>query len=225
MLKNYLKIAWRNITTKKFYTFLNISGLAIAISCCILIYLYSSYNLSFDTYHKQSKNIYRLVYELHLQQTEYDKGASFAEFAALKAEVPQVQHAAFLINNQSFIVNVNGEIKKRFKEENTVAFTNSDWFKLFTFQWITGSPSLLDEPGNAVLRQKTARKYFGEADPMGKTLLLNNQPIKVAGVIADGPYNTDLKSDIYLSFSSLLPLLPIYDKHFFTDWGYLNSTN
>jgi len=225
MVKNYLKIAWRNITTQRFYTFLNIFGLALAISCCIIIYLYISYNLSFDTYHKRSKEIFRLVYELKLEKTEYDKGSSFAEFNALKTEAPLVRQSAFLINNQSFIVNVNGDIKRRFKEENTVAFTNSDWFRMFSHKWIEGNPKQLDEPDNAVLRQRTARKYFGNADPIGKTLLLNNRQIKVIGVISDGPYNTDLKSDIYLSFSSLLSLVPTYDKTFFTDWGYLNSTN
>src|SRR5580704_7156044 len=98
MIKSYFKIAWRNLTTRKFYTFLNISGLAVAISCCIFIYLYTSYNLSFDAYHKQSKNIFRLVYELHLKETEYDKGSSFAAFQSLKTDFPQVKGAAFSVD-------------------------------------------------------------------------------------------------------------------------------
>jgi len=223
MLRNYLKIAWRNITTKKFYTFLNISGLAIAISCCIFIYLYTSYNLSFDTYHKRSGNIFRLVNELHLQQTEFDRGSSFALFNELKTNFPQVQQGAFSVDNQSFTVSVNDDARKRFKEENNVSFTNSDWFGLFGYQWIAGSAAQLNEPGNTVLRQKMAHKYFGDANAIGKVLLFNNSPFKVTGIIADGPYNTDLKTDIYLSFGSFLPLTPLYDKHFFTDWGYIGS--
>jgi putative ABC transport system permease protein len=140
MIKNYFKIAWRSIITRKFYTFLNISGLAIAISCCIFIYLYASYNLSFDTYHRQSKNIFRLVYELHLKQTEYDKGSSFAAFKSLQTEFPQVKQAAFSVDKQSFVIGVGNDIKKRFKEDNNVSFTNSDWFKIFSYKWVAVMP-------------------------------------------------------------------------------------
>ena len=225
MIKNYFKIAWRNITARKFYTFLNISGLAIAISCCIFIYLYTSYNLSFDTYHKQSRNIFRLVYELHLQQTQYDKGSSFAEYKSLETEFPQVRQAAFSADRQSLTVTVAGTGARRFKEENNISFTDAGWSKLFSYKWLAGNPAQLDEPGNIVLRQKIAKKYFGDTDPIGRTVLINNQPLKVTGVIADGPYNTDLKSDLYVSINSLLKLMPSYGKGFFQDWGNLNSTN
>jgi len=221
MIKNYLKIAWRNVSTLKFYSVLNISGLALAISCCMLIYLYTSYNLSFDSYHKHSKNIFRLVYELHLQKTEYDKGSSFRELIEVK-KLPQVQQAAFAVDNQSLIVNVNGDVKKRFKEEGTVAFTDASWFKLFSFQWLAGNAAQLNQPGNAVLRQTTGRKYFGNANPIGQILTINNRQIKVVGVIADAPYNTDIRSDIYLSLTSI-PIMPLYDNGFFTNWGYLSS--
>jgi len=225
MIKSYFKIAWRNLSIRKFYTFLNISGLAIAISCCIFIYLYTSYNLSFDTYHKQSKNIFRLVYELHLQQTEYDKGSSFAAYKSLQTEFAQVRRAAFSADRQSLTVTVAGNAGKRFKEENDVSFTDAAWFKLFSYKWLAGNPAQLDEPGNVVLRQKTAKKYFGDTNPIGRALLINNQPFKVSGLIADGPYNTDLKADLYVSVNSLLKLMPTLGKDFFQDWGYLNSTN
>jgi putative ABC transport system permease protein len=223
MIRNYFKIALRNITTKKFYTFLNISGLAIAISCCIFIYLYTSYNLSFDTYHKQSKNIFRLVYNLQMDKMLYDKGSAYATYMGLKTEVPQVQQAAFSVDRQTLIVNINPQ--KRFKEESNISFTNADWFKLFSFQFIAGSANGLNSPYNAVLRKSIAEKYFGNADAIGKVLIIDNHPLKVVGVIADAPYNTDLKSEIYLSFSSLAPLVPIYgtDKYFLTDMGNLSS--
>jgi putative ABC transport system permease protein len=225
MIKSYFKIAWRNITARKFYTFLNISGLAIAISCCIVIYLYTSYNLSFDTYHKNSKNIFRLVSEVYLQKTEFDRGSSYRWYTEVKTGIPQVKQAAFSIERQSFIINVNGDVKRRFKEENNVSFANSDWFKMFSYKCLSGSPNQLDDLDNAVLNQKTAHKYFGNTNPIGQILVINNKQIKVTGIIADAPYNTDLKSDIYLSFSSLLPLVPLYDKHVYTDWGYISSTH
>lgn len=225
MIKNYFKTAWRGIITGKFYTILNISGLALAIGCGSLIYLYISYHLSFDRYHKQADSIYRIVYELHLDKTEYDKGSSYAIFQALKSESSQVKQAAFAINNQSFIVNVDGDVKKRFKEEKNIAFANSDWFKLFSYHWLAGNPKQLDEPNTAILTEKQARKYFGDTNPVGKILLINGQQVKVIGLIADNPFNTNLKSDLYLSFLSLKNLNPKVEKGFYTDWGYINSSN
>ncbi|QJD98183.1 FtsX-like permease family protein [Mucilaginibacter robiniae] len=225
MLRNNIKIAWRNLKAKKFFTFLNVIGLAVAISCCTLIYLYISYNLSFDSYHKQSQNIFRLVTELHLEKEEYEKGSSYAEYKALKTETSQVMQAAFAVDGQSFIINVSGNSNKRFKEEKNTTFITSDWFKLFSYKWLAGSAKQLDKPSMVVLRQKIALKYFGSTHVVGKVLSINNQLITIAGVVADEPYNTDLKSDLYLSLSSLRSLIPLYDKNFYTDWGYINSTN
>jgi putative ABC transport system permease protein len=221
MFRIYLKIAYRNIITRKFYTFLNISGLALAISCCILIYLYIGYNLSFDTYHKNPGRTFRLVHELHLDKTEYDRGTSYAEYQYMKTNVPQVQKAAFMIERQSFIVSIAGNNNKRFKEENTVAFTNSEWFNIFSYKWLSGSPASLNVPGNVVLSQRTAHKYFGEVSPIGKTLAFDGHPVIVAGLVADGPYNSDIRSDIFVSFSSLTTLSPPYgsDKYFLKDWN------
>ena len=164
------------------------------------------------------------MYELHLQQTEYDKGSFFAAYKSLKTEFAQVRQAAFSIDKQSLVITVAGDAGKRFQEENNVSFTDAGWFNLFSYNWLAGSPAQLDEPGNVVLRKKIADKYFGDAYPIGRILLINNQPLKVTGVIADGPYNTDLKSDLYISANSVLTLMLSYGKGFFQDWGYLNST-
>lgn len=225
MFKTYIKIAWRNILNRKFYTFLNISGLALAISCCIFIYLYSSYNLSFDRYHKYADRTFRLVNQLNFDKTEYSPGTSYAEYQFLKTNSPQVQQAAFLLRDQSFIVNTTGGDPKRFKEDNSVSFADGDWFKIFTYKWLTGSPDQLNDAGNAVLSQKKARQYFGDADPIGKVILFDGHPVKVSGLIADTPYNTDLKSDIYISFKSLFEVSPGYaaDKSFKKDWGNLGT--
>ncbi|WP_214073171.1 ABC transporter permease [Mucilaginibacter sp. dw_454] len=225
MIKNYLKLAWRSIIKRKFYSILNISGLAIAIGCGILIYLYTSYQLSFDRYHKHPENIFRVVYELHFERTEYDKGSSIAAYDALRVDSTYVQQAAVSVNNQSFIVNVNGDVNKRFKEDQNIAFTNSAWFKMFSYNWLEGNASQLDQPNTAALTQTQAKKYFGDADAVGHTLEINGQRVKVIGVLADAPYNTDLKSDIYLSFLSIKNLQPKIEPTFYTDWGYLNRTN
>lgn len=219
MFRNYLIIAWRNITNRKFYTFLNITGLALAISCCTFIYLYTAYNLSFDSYHKNSDRIFRLVHQLHFDKTEYNASASYAEYKYLKTSVSQVQKAAFMLRNQSLTVDVGNNL--RFQEDNNVSFTDADWFGIFTYKWLKGNPVQLNQPGNVVLRENIARKYFGNIDPMGKTVNFDGHPVKVSGIIADAPYNTDLKYNIIVSFSSLNTLIPAYagDKGFLKDWG------
>jgi putative ABC transport system permease protein len=225
MIKHHLKIACRNIIKGKFYAILNISGLALAIGCCILVYLYTSYQLSFDNYHNRANTIYRVVYELHLQKTEYDKGGSIAAYTALKSQSTYVKQAAVSVGNQSFIVNVNGNLNKRFREEKNIAFTNSEWFKLFTYSWLNGNAAQLDEPNTVALTKKQATKYFGNEDPMGRTIQINGQQLKVVGLLADSPFNTDLRSDMYVSFLSVKTLLPKIEPAFFTDWGYLMTTN
>lgn len=221
----YFKIAWRNIIKRKFYSMLTISGLALGIACSIFIYLYISFHLSFDTYHPDADRTFRLVNELHLEKTEYDKGASIAMFRALASTAPQVTGSGIMISKQSFIVDVGGSDSKRFREEKTCTFTNADWFKVFRYRWLQGYPAQLNEPNTVALTQKQALKYFGSADPMGKTLLFSSKPVKVIGVIADGPYNTDYRSDIYLSLSSFQTLIPGVEKEYFTGWGYFMSVH
>jgi len=223
-MTNYFKIAWRSIAKRKFYSVINIAGLAIAMACCILIYLYTSYHLSFDNYHKNANSIFRLVYELHLDKTEYDKGSSVAIFKAAQTEISQVAKAAISISKQHYIIDLPGKTKKRFKEAD-ILFVEPGWFNLFQFNWLEGSPEKLDDPNTAALTQKVAEKYFGRSNPIGKTLLIKGQLVEVIGLIADSPFNTDLKADFYLSFSTLKVLDSGFDSKFYTDWTYLSSVN
>ncbi|WP_158826236.1 ABC transporter permease [Mucilaginibacter lacusdianchii] len=225
MLKNYFKIAWRSLVKRKFYSALNIAGLALGVACFMLIYLYITYHNSFDTYHANANKIYRLVNVLHLDKTEYEKGSSIAMLRALQKDFPQVQKAAISISKQSFVVNIEGNSNKRFKEDKTVTFTDADWFKTFSYQWVIGSAAGLDEPNTAVLTQRQACKYFGKESPVGKVFSINHQQIKVVGLIADEPYNTDLNSDIYLSLSTFKNVNPKVENNYFTDWGYIMSVH
>jgi putative ABC transport system permease protein len=157
MFKIYLKTAWRGIAKRIFFTSINISGLALAISCSALLYLYISYQLSFDTYHPGENSIFRVVFELHLQQTQYDKGSSVALYDALMSEKPRIRQAALSVTEQSFVVNVTE--RKRFKEGKNIAFADSEWFKLFSYHWLSGSPASLNEPNTAALTESLAGKY------------------------------------------------------------------
>lgn len=224
MLPYHLKIAWRNIFKRKFNTLLNIAALALGVSCCILIYLYVSYQLNFDTYHKNTDKLFRLVNEVRLDKTEYDKGSSIAMLRALKTDFPQVEKAVVSINRQSFVIDVNGNRNQRFREEGNITFTDADWFDVFSYTWLEGSPVLLSQPGNVVLTQKIASKYFGTERPTGKMISIAGKRFKVIGLIAD-PANTDMKGEIYLSISSFEGLNPAIGKDYFTSWGYSMSTH
>lgn len=203
---------------------MNISALALGVSCCILIYLYVSYQLNFDTYHKNTGRLFRLVNEVRLDKTEYDKGSSIAMLRALKTDFPQVEKAVVSINRQSLVIDVNGDRNRRFREEGNITFTDSDWFDVFSYTWLEGNSASLSQPGNVVLTQKIASKYFGTERPTGKMISIAGKRFKVIGLIAD-PANTDLKGEIYLSISSFTGLNPAIGKDYFTSWGYSMSTH
>jgi len=187
MLKNYFKIAWRSLIKRKFYSLLNISGLALGMACCILIYLYTAYHLSFDSYHKNADRTFRLVYDIYFDKTEYNRATSLALVNALKTDAPQVEQAVVSISKQSHIVEVDGHSRKLFKEEKNISFTDSDWFKVLKFTWLEGNPQLLNQPNTVVLTEKLAEKYFGISNPVGNTLKINGQQLKVVGLLADKP--------------------------------------
>ena len=226
MIKNYLKIAWRNIVKRKFNSIINVFGLALGISCSIFLYLFISFHLSFDSYHEKSSTTYRIVHEILFEQTLPDKGASMAMYQALKSNISQIQGAAVILRNYAFTISVTDKlnVKKRFKEDQ-IALVSSEWFKLFNYNWIEGDADQLKEPNTAVLTQNQASKYFGNANPIGRVLVFENrQPVTVVGLIADKPSNTDLKAGMYVSLSSLKNIKPDVPAKFFTDWQELNSS-
>ncbi len=117
------------------------------------------------------------------------------------------------------------KIERRFKEDKNVALVSPEWFKMFDYKWIAGNAGELNLPNTAVITQKQSVKYFGNEDPVGKVLVFENrQPVKIVGLLSDKPFNSDLKSDIYLSLSSLKNINRGTSDNFFTDWSWMNST-
>lgn len=224
MILNHLKIAIRNIRKSKFNSVLNIVTLSLAITCCILIYLYVNYQLSFDRYHNNTNRVFRLVNEIKLDRTSYDKGSSIAMLRALKADFPQVERASVSINRQSFVVDVDADTRKRFRESENISFADTEWFDLFKYNFIKGSARNLDKPGQAIITQKLADKYFNGDDPIGRTLSVTGNHFTITGLIAD-PVNTDMKADLFLSISSFAALNPDVENDYFTQWGYIMSTH
>ncbi len=227
MIKNYFKIAVRNFEKRKIFTAINILGLSLGIACSIFLYLFISYHLSFDRYHKNSSRTYRVLNELYFEKTLHEKGASMGMYRALASGVANVTNAAVVLSNYSFTVTVSdsSNMQTRFKEDKNVALVSPDWFKMFDYNWISGNADELNLPNTAVITQTVSVKYFGNTNPIGKVIVFDNRlPVKIVGLLNDKPSNTDLKSGIYVGLSSLKNLYPDTSDDFFTDWGWINTT-
>ncbi|MXV53159.1 FtsX-like permease family protein [Pedobacter sp. HMF7647] len=232
MIKNYLKIAGRNLWNHKFYTFINMFGLALSISCSIILFKFITYHLSFDNYHHDSKQIYRVVHRLTFDDgiPLYDQGAPLALAKNIAAKNPKVVDVGVLLRMHDINViipqnDVAG--KKMFAEHENIAITDGHFFNLFDYQWEQGNKNTsLSEPNTVVLSHGLAEKYFGSQDVIGKTIKVDNKNIfRVTGVVKNHPANTDINSDIFLSLSTLKSIYPEVADAMQDDWGFINSTN
>lgn len=222
MIKNYLKTALRSLKRNSQYTVLHVIGLGVAIACGLFIYRYVTFHNSYDNYHGQAQQTYKVVSDILLEKTAYNEGASYAIYKALKTNVAGVDLATFAMTNQDLTIRADGQL---FSSKKEGAFAASDWFKLFDYQWLAGRPEGLDQPNTVVLTASTATRFFGIEDPMGKTIEVDEVPLKVVGILADAPANTSLKNAFYISESSIKNILTGTEEGFFSHWGYLNSTN
>ncbi len=225
MLKNYFKIAFRNLVRNKVYSFINIAGLAIGITGSIIIFQLVKYHLSTDSYHKNAKNIYRVVMDLHLEDgsIENEKGSPFILHSTLKKDFAAIRNVAY-VGKEEVIISLakpNGVIDK-YLEKEAVVFTNSEYFDMFDYQWLVGKSVYLNIPNSVILTEKFAQKYFGNSNPIGKMLNINNlQNIKVVGLLKNYPKNTDLKADVFISLPTIKTIIPDYG---YDDWYWFSST-
>ncbi len=210
MLKNYFKTAFRNLVRRRNYTIINIAGLAAGIAICLVLFLVIRYEMSFDNYHQKKDRIYRVLTEYHHADSPdifYGRGVPAPMPAALKTNFPQAEKVAVIYsegNDQIQVLDDNGQPIKKFKEEQGVFFTEPSLFDIFDFKWLAGSPASLNNLNSAVLTKTIAEKYFGDWQfAMGKTIKWNNQdPLKVTGILADIPENTDLQFKVVIRFGT-----------------------
>jgi putative ABC transport system permease protein len=203
MLKNYLKITLRNIKRNKVFSFINIAGLAIGMACCILIVNYIIFENSFDRFHKNADQIYRINTLLefggrggNLASTNHPIGTY------LKDNYPEVLDSARFRRYMYGNTLVQYEENKFF--ESRIYYADNSVFDVFTYPMIVGDPkTALKSPHSIVLTESKAKKYFGEDYPIGKILRLDNrEDYKVTGVIRDTPRNTHFPFNMLLSFES-----------------------
>ena len=225
MLQNYIKIAFRNLVGNKVFSLINITGLALGIAGSIVIFQLVKYHLSTDSYHKNANNIYRVVMDLHLGDgsIEHEKGSPFILHKTLKKDFASVKNVAY-VGKEEVVISVMkpNDVVDKYLEKESVVFTNSEYFDLFDYQFLEGKSISLNIPNSVILTEKFAKKYFGNSNPVGKILKINNlQNIKVVGLLKNYPTNTDLKTDIFISLPTIKTIIPDYG---YDDWYWFSST-
>lgn len=203
MFKNYLKIAFRNISRHKGYSFINIFGLAVGLAALVLILLYVQYEFSFDKYHKKSDQIYRIGVKwsgIVGKETDFVR-TPMPLAPALKDEFPEVLSAVRLQSHAETAVSYG---EKNFLEKR-LFFADPDIFKIFSFPLLRGDPgTALKEPDSVILSERMAKKYFGSENPIGKVLVCDGKdPLKVTGVMKDIPSNSHFVMDFVVPFKFL----------------------
>ena len=205
MFNNYIKIAIRNLVKRKFYSLINISGLAIGLASFIIIMLYIIDELSYDRYHKNAENIYRLVNVYDFNGVGENSASSpFPVAFTMKDEYPgMIKNVVRIFNFQSPRMLI--EIGDKRYNERRFFFADSTFFNIFDHEFIHGNPkTVLNESYSVVLTESAAKKYFGDDDPMNKTIKFEKQfDLKITGVIKDVPAQSHFNFDFIASMSSV----------------------
>lgn len=219
MIRNYLKTALRNLWKHRAFSFINIMGLTVGMTACFLIFLYVQFELSYDAFNTKADRIYRVVTDIKTpSEVIKASGPAWAVPPNLKEEFPEIE-AFVRISNNSLLVR-KGDIK--FQEENA-AFADSAFFQVFDIKLLQGNPrKALTDQMSVVLSQTTAKKYFGNSNPVGQTLLLTGDgiPATVTGLMQDMPENSQVKAGMLVSMTTrTIRFNPDLDKQ----WGSYGS--
>src|SRR6266487_1865765 len=220
MIRNYLKIAFRNLTKYKFISFINLFGLAVGLTCCLLITTYILNELSYDRYNKNAENIYRVTRDFNNEDGVVSLRLStisppFGYY--LPNDFPEIQKMTRLLDN--------GITPLRYKDklinEQNVFFADENLFDVFTIKVLQGNPkTALSGPFSVMLTEETAKKYFDNEDPMNKVIRANNQfDVKVTGIYKAFPANSHIHPGILVSFNTLKDSAVYGERNLRTNWG------
>ena len=203
MLRNYLKIAWRNLLRNRAFSVLNIAGLAIGIATCLIILLFVADELSYDRFHEKADRIVRVIFRASMQGQQLNEATVMPPVAqTLRADYPEVQEATRLRNYGMPRVSVGDKIFR----EDAFAFVDSNFFQVFSLPFVQGdAKTALVQPNTVVISQTAAERYFGNADPIGKTLTFKdlNATLKITGVIEPVPANSHFHIDLFASMANV----------------------
>lgn len=211
MIKNYLRTAIRYLSRNRLYTFVSIIGLSLGISCTILIALYIQDEYSFEAFQSNKSNIYRISHHIELGSLIEAAVTNTATGPTLMEEFPEIENYVRIIPSNATVT-----VSQQIFQEQNVLITDSSFFDFLSFNLIQGDVrKVLRNPNTVVLSESLAKKYFGEDDPLGKTLKMNNSFVTVDGVVEDAPANTEFQYTALRPFSAIpKPTLDVFNG----DW-------
>ncbi|HNP17113.1 MAG TPA: ABC transporter permease [Fulvivirga sp.] len=207
MLQNYFKVAFRNILKDKFYSLINVFGLAVGISSCIFILIYINDEFSYDRFNTKADRIYRLT-EFIEQEGSGERSSSvpFPVGTTLLEDYGSlIENQVRFFNFQSPTILVSEEQSEKEFNETGVYFADSTFFDVFDYEVVKGDKNTaLDKPNSIMITERAAKKYFGDQDPIGQFLKIQNQvQLLVTAVMADPPTNAHIDFDFIISFSTM----------------------
>lgn len=222
MTLNYFKIAWRNISHNKAFSSINVVGLSLGLTCAIIIYSLVSYHLSFDSFHPNTENTYRLVTEFkgetvgHWYPVPPPLGKAFATDFSYADKVARTRYY------RTVIVSLPEEKEfRKFQEDGVVTFAEPEFFEMFNIPVLAGKASAIKDAKTCLVTQAIAKKYFDTEDVLDKVIRVNSYgtvvDFRIVGVLKDVPNNTHFTRQIYLSYENLKD----YNAYFAGDksWG------
>jgi putative ABC transport system permease protein len=218
MINNYIKVTIRNFSRQKIYSLINITGLSLGMGLFILIFLYIQNELSYDRFHEKADRIYRVAEESVQSGSPVSHANIFPIIAPnLVKELPEILNAVRFEKGHRFLIKKNGN---KFIE-NHFFYADSSVFDIFTFPLIKGNPeTALRDPFSLLLTEEAAHKYFGDKNPLGLTLNINNgQDYKITGVLKNTPQNSHIKFDFLASLSTL----EAQDQNYGKIWGSMSA--
>lgn len=221
MIRNYLKIAYRNLSKYKFISFINLFGLTIGLTCCFLILIYVLHELSFDKYHPKADRIYRITRSFNVPETGAVSlhlssiAPAFAPY--LLNDFKEVEKLTRLLDNSPAPIRYQ---EKTFNEQG-VWFADDNLFDFFKIDVVKGNPkTALAEPFTVMMTEDVAKKYFGSEDPMNKMIRMNNQiELKVTGIFKPFPSATHIHPAVMVSFNTLKDSTVYGAEQLRTSWG------
>ncbi len=196
MIRNYIKVALRNITRNLGYTFLNIFGLTLGVAACLAIFVIVRNELAYDNNSSKADRTYRVTVQGKL---DFNANTSTSVVPNMRIDFPQLEHAAHVFYESNIDIKIGAN---RFAEKNLI-LGDGELDKVFDYQWLAGdSKTALSNPNSLVLTEDIAKKYFPNNDAMGKVIEFGNKTAKVTGIIKNIPANSSLPTGMILTLST-----------------------
>src|ERR1700756_307436 len=221
MLRNYLRSAWRNITRHKFISFINIFGLTVGLTCCLLIITYLINELSYDRYNVHADRTYRVTRIFYSRNGEENLHLSAVAppfGPLLKAAFPDIEKVTRVLPSGTTVFKYK---EKLFNEQNGF-FADENFFNVFSVNVTEGDrKTALNDPYSIMITPEIAKKYFGSEDPINKTVILDNtkHEFKVTGIFQPFPSNAHMHPNMLVSFNTLKDSVIYGEKQLETNFG------